>query len=214
MTADGSASLQIPEWQEQYHSLHGALQESRHVFIEKGLASFSNREIDLLEIGFGTGLNALLTYLKAPQLELKVNYSGLEAFPVVQAEWEALNYGQLFPDTDAADIYSILQLAHWEKSVRIGEHFTLCKRNQDFCNFSDIDNYDLIYYDAFGARVQPELWTGFMFDKMFRSLKSGGCLVTYAAKGSVRRAMLAVGFRVERLQGPPGKREMLRAWKD
>jgi tRNA U34 5-methylaminomethyl-2-thiouridine-forming methyltransferase MnmC len=129
-------------------------------------------------------------------------------------EWEALDYGRLFSEPDVNQLFIDLHRASWDERVRITSKFTLMKRNQDFKDIRDSEAFNLIYYDAFGARVQPDLWTEAVFQLMFQALKPGGCLVTYAAKGSVRRAMQTVGFRVERLPGPPGKREMLRAWKD
>ncbi len=213
-TADGSLTLQLPEWQEQYHSLHGALQEAYHVFIQHGLRCFSGREIALLEVGFGTGLNALITLLEAPLQNLSVAYTTLEAYPVTRPEWEALDYGHHFPGAGAPEAFKALHEAPWETEVTMTGAFRLCKRRTDFRELQDIGAYDLVYFDAFGARVQPELWTEAVFSSMYRALKPGGCLVTYAAKGSVRRAMQAAGFRVERLPGPPGKREMLRAWRE
>ena len=213
-TADGSLTLQLPAWQEQYHSLHGALQEAYHVFIQHGLRCFSGREIALLEVGFGTGLNALITLLEAPRQNLSVGYTSLEAYPVTRPEWEALDYGQHFPGAGATEAFKALHEAPWETEVPVTGAFRLFKRRSDFRELQDIGAYDLVYFDAFGARVQPELWTEALFSSMYRALKPGGCLVTYAAKGSVRRAMQAAGFRVERLPGPPGKREMLRAWRE
>lgn len=213
-TADGSLTLQLPAWQEQYHSLHGAVQEAYHVFIHKGLYSLPNQEIALLELGFGTGLNALITFLEARQRKLSIRYTGLEAFPVTQSEWEALDYGSLFSEPDATAIFQALHEAPWEAETALSETFRLHKRRMDFRELSDSEAFDLVYFDAFGARVQPELWTEAIFSSVFRAVRPGGCLVTYAAKGSVRRAMQAVGFRVERLPGPPGKREMLRAWRE
>jgi tRNA U34 5-methylaminomethyl-2-thiouridine-forming methyltransferase MnmC len=213
-TADGSATLHIPQWQEQYHSIHGALQESRHVYIEKGFRSFTAANLAILEIGFGTGLNALLTCVEGAKSEVEIAYTGVERYPVTPEEWEALDYGALFSEPDIGQLFSDLHRAPWEKAVEIGPRFTLIKRNQDFKEIRDSNAFNLIYYDAFGARVQPDLWTEDLFEQMYQALKPGGCLVTYAAKGSVRRAMQSVGFRVERLPGPPRKREMLRAWKD
>jgi len=213
-TADGSLTLQLPHWQEQYHSLHGAVQEAYHVFIQHGLRCFANREIALLEVGFGTGLNALITLLEAPRQQLSVGYTSLEAYPVTRSEWEALDYGRLFPEPGAPEAFTALHEATWEREVAITGAFRLHKRQLDFRELDDAGAYDLVYFDAFGARVQPELWTEAVFGSMFRALRPGGCLVTYAAKGSVRRAMQAVGFRAERLPGPPGKREMLRAWRE
>lgn len=212
-TADGSLTLQLPAWQEQYHSLHGAVQESFHVFIQHGLHSIARQEISLLELGFGTGLNALITYLEASKRGLTISYTGLEAYPVTTAEWEALDYGSLFTEPDAGAIFRALHEAPWETGFPIAQDFRLHKRLMDFKDLSDSEAFDLVYFDAFGARVQPELWTEAIFASVFRALRPGGCLVTYAAKGSVRRAMQAVGFRVERLPGPPGKREMMRAWR-
>jgi tRNA U34 5-methylaminomethyl-2-thiouridine-forming methyltransferase MnmC len=213
-TADGSATLQLPDWQEQYHSLHGALQESRYVYLQQGLQAFENRSISLLEIGFGTGLNALLTYFEAIKIGLKIQYTGLERYPLIQKEWEALNYGSLLSELEAQKVFHALHQARWDELVVLAPHFSLRKCNLDFRKFHEVRRYDLIYYDAFGARVQPELWTESLFQNMFAALNPGGCLVTYAAKGSVRRAMQLAGFRVQRLKGPPGKREMLRAWRD
>lgn len=213
-TADGSPTLQLPAWQEQYHSLHGAVQEAYHVFIHQGLYSLEKREIALLELGFGTGLNALITCLEARQRNLAIRYTGLEAFPVTQTEWEALDYGSRFQQPEAPEVFRALHRAPWEVEYPISENFNLCKRQLDFRELNQTNAFDLVYFDAFGARVQPELWTEAVFARVYAATRPGGCLVTYAAKGSVRRAMQAVGFRVERLPGPPGKREMLRAWRE
>ncbi len=213
-TADGSRTLQLPAWKEPYHSLHGALQEAYHVFIRSGLDQFQSRELSLLEMGFGTGLNALITLLEAPGRDLTIRYTALEAFPVVESEWEALGYGQLFGEREKASrFFRQLHQAPWEESRLLTPDFELRKRRMDFLDFESEPIFDLIYFDAFGARVQPELWTEAVFRSMYTALHPGGLLVTYAAKGSVRRAMQAVGFQVERLPGPPGKREMLRARK-
>lgn len=213
-TADGSKTIQLPQWGEQYHSMHGALQEALHVFIGKGLYQFENRPLELLEVGLGTGLNALLTLLEAPGRNLSIRYTGLEAYPVAAEEWQQLNYPDLLEAREAARRYfKALHTAPWGVDVPVTPSFTLHKRRVDIRTFEAEPAYDLIYFDAFGARVQPELWTALIFGRMFRSLQPGGSLVTYSAKGSVRRAMQQVGFEVERLPGPPGKREMLRASK-
>lgn len=212
-TADGSLTLHIPEWKEQYHSLHGAIQEAFHVFIHSGLACFDQRPLNILEMGFGTGLNALITSLEVEARQLDVSYTALEAFPVVKEEWEALDYGALFDAPEAKANFRKLHQAAWGTFQSVNQRFRLRKLQQDFIEFSPSQTYDLIYFDAFGARVQPELWTDSMFQNMYNALLPGGILVTYSAKGSVRRAMLAVGFKVERLPGPPGKREMLRAFR-
>mgnify|MGYP001374310588 FL=1 len=213
-TADGSQTIQLPEWGEQYHSMHGALQESRHVFIRQGLYQFFNRPVDLLEIGFGTGLNALITMVEAPGRKLRIRYTGLEAYPVVEGEWKQLEYAKLFsPEDNVQRYFEALHRAPWDREYPVTSAFTLHKRNIDIRLFESEPAFDLVYFDAFGARVQPELWTAEIFRRMYEAVRPGGCLVTYSAKGSVRRAMQEVGFIVERLPGPPGKREMLRASK-
>jgi len=214
-TGDGSQTIQLPEWGEQYHSMHGALQESRHVFIRQGLYQFTNRHIDLLEIGFGTGLNALITLVEAPGRKLRIRYTGLEAYPVVEEEWKQLEYAKLFnpEDTTVQRYFEALHRAPWDREHPVTPSFTLHKRKIDIRLFASEPAFDLVYFDAFGARVQPELWTAEIFRRMYQAVRRGGCLVTYSAKGSVRRAMQEVGFIVERLPGPPGKREMLRAFK-
>lgn len=205
-------TIQLPRWGEQYHSMHGALQEACHVFIRQGLFQFSNRHLDLLEVGFGTGLNALITMAEAPGRDLKIRYTGLEAFPVVEAEWRQLEYDRLLGDEAVwKERFEQLHRAPWGKDFRLTSSFTLHKRNIDIRTFVSEPAFDLVYFDAFGARVQPELWTEEIFERMYGALRPGGYLVTYSAKGSVRRALQKAGFDVERLPGPPGKREMLRA---
>lgn len=212
-TSDGSKTIQIEEWDEQYHSKHGAVQEAYHVFIEHGLSLFPNRKIAILEIGFGTGLNAFITFLEAKKRDISVHYIGVDAYPVSEVELQQLNYvSELKAEAHAAEFLS-MHNDRWEQDIEISKNFILQKQQKDFSRINDINWYDLIYFDAFGARVQPELWTEAIFSKMYSALKKDGILTTYAAKGSVRRAMQAVGFSVERLPGPPGKREMLRARK-
>ncbi|UMB60038.1 tRNA (5-methylaminomethyl-2-thiouridine)(34)-methyltransferase MnmD [Lutibacter sp. A80] len=212
-TSDGSSTIHLPEWNEQYHSKHGAIQEAKHVFIKNGLSLFSNKKISILEIGFGTGLNSFITFLEAQKFNLEVNYIGIEAYPVAAEEIDKLNYVSELSATDFKDIFNLMHKQEWEIKNNLTPSFTLTKRKQFFNEIKDINSFDLIYFDAFGARVQPELWTESIFKTMFNALKNDGVLVTYSAKGSVRRAMQSVGFIVERLPGPPGKREMLRALK-
>lgn len=219
ITEDGSHTLIIPELDEQYHSTHGAVQEAYHVFIGAALEYFTThhpqqKEISILEIGFGTGLNAFITMIEAHKSALHINYTSLEAYPLQAQEYEQLNYADTVPQghhfTD-----KFLQLHHsqWEESVTIDQKFILTKRLMKFQDFSTKNLYDIIYFDAFSPRVQPDLWTKEIFGAMWDVLKTGGVLSTYCAKGSVRRAMQSVGFTVERLAGPPHKREMLRAVK-
>ncbi len=212
-TGDGSKTIFLPDLQEHYHSIHGAVNESKHVFIKHGLELFRETSLDVLEIGFGTGLNALLTCLICPERQLKVNYTGIEKFPIAPQEVQDMNYCQSIDNTNCQSIYKALHECPWHTPYAVSGDFTLTKKQMLFQNIEDINAFDLIYYDAFGARVQPELWTADMFQRMYNALKPKGVLVTYSAKGSVRRAMLQVGFSVEKLPGPPGKREMLRAIK-
>lgn len=212
-TADGSATIHLPDWNEHYHSKHGAIQEAYHVFIEHGLALFNNEPVALLEIGFGTGLNAFITYLESQKRNLSVRYVGVEAYPVLMDEIKKLNYTTLLKAENEAVMYEQMHKLPWNEPYNMYTHFSLEKRQQFFDTIDDKEAFNLIYFDAFGARVQPELWTEDMFKIMYDALKTAGVLVTYSAKGSVRRAMQSVGFSVERLPGPPGKREMLRATK-
>lgn len=219
-TGDGSKTIHIPEWNEQYHSKHGAIQEARHVFLQTGLQHYvdvrgqnNDTPISILEIGFGTGLNALLTFYKAIELKKAIKYVGVEAFPVVSEEAMEMEYASQLKDEGAKTIYESLHTASWEKSTLISKEFMLTKRAQRFEDITDVNSFDLIYFDAFGPRVQPELWTEAIFLKMYNALKSKGILTTYCAQGAARRAMQSAGFEVERLPGPPGKREMLRASK-
>lgn len=219
-TGDGSKTIHIPEWNEQYHSKHGAVQEARHVFLEKGLQhlvalskSKETKPITILEMGFGTGLNALLTFFKARELKLPIDYVGVEAFPIASDEVEAMDYASQLKEKDALNIYKSLHRVFWDKPHALTADFTLTKLKQKFEELTAINHFDLVYFDAFGPRVQPELWTEVLFEKMYAALKPNGVLTTYCAQGAARRAMQAVGFTVERLPGPPGKREMLRATK-
>lgn len=232
ITADGSSTIHLPEWGEQYHSKHGAIQEAYHVFINHGLRHFcteaslfddvtlsavetleTNKHIAILEIGFGTGLNAFITLLEAEKLNTKINYFGVEGYPIAMCEVLQLNYPTQLDANTHAPLFKEMHEALWDRPHAITTHFSLTKQNRFFFEINEKDAYNIIYFDAFGASLQPELWTETIFKKMYDALKENGVLVTYAAKGSVRRAMQAVGFTVERLPGPPGKREMLRASK-
>jgi tRNA U34 5-methylaminomethyl-2-thiouridine-forming methyltransferase MnmC len=216
-TEDGSTTIHLVEWDEQYHSTHGAIQEARHVYIKTGLQHLQNTynpdQIHILEIGFGTGLNAFMTSLEAKNNNFICNYHGVEAYPISPEEIAQLNYVSELNSESEAVIFDKMHVCEWEKETILSENFKLTKRQQLFDQITDQAKFNLIYFDAFGARVQPELWTVSIFQKMYNALQNKGVLVTYAAKGSVRRAMQEVGFTVERLPGPPGKREMLRATK-
>ncbi|MCL7754029.1 tRNA (5-methylaminomethyl-2-thiouridine)(34)-methyltransferase MnmD [Polaribacter sp. Z022] len=210
ITLDGSTTINLPDLNEQYHSKNGSIKESYHVFIESGLKKVSTNNVSILEIGFGTGLNCFITYLEAKKT---INYVGVEAYPVTEEEVGKMNFISVLNAEKEKATFNEIHNVSWEKKHQISEGFTLTKRKQFFEDINDRDAFNLIYFDAFGARVQPQLWTVEIFQTMFDSLKENGILVTYSAKGSVRRAMQEVGFTVERLPGPPGKREMLRATK-
>ncbi len=212
-TSDGSTTIHLPEWNENYHSKHGAIQEAKHVFIKNGFEQFNQTEIAILEIGFGTGLNAFITFLEAKKSNTKVNYVGVEAYPVVFNEISQMNYVDELQATDFESKFKEMHESEWNVNVKISDAFCLTKRQQFFNEIIDVEDFDLIYFDAFGYRVQPDLWSTAIFLKMFNALKPGGKLVTYAARGVVKRSMLEVGFTVEKLAGPPGKREMFLASK-
>ena len=212
-TSDGSTTIHLPEWNENYHSKHGAIQEAKHVFIENGLSLFKDKSIAILEIGFGTGLNAFITFLESKKRYIDVDYVGVEAYPISEAEILSMNYVKELHVNDQNEVFKEMHSIVWEEKAKISETFTLTKRQQFFNEIDDIARFDLIYFDAFGYRVQPELWSTEIFQKMFNALKNKGVLVTYAARGVVKRSMIEVGFTVEKLPGPPGKREMFRATK-
>ncbi|SHH34115.1 tRNA (5-methylaminomethyl-2-thiouridine)(34)-methyltransferase MnmD [Winogradskyella jejuensis] len=232
-TGDGSKTIQIEDWNEQYHSVHGAINEANHVFIKHGLLHFfnqfghaeldsashhnslfdnNNQEISILEIGFGTGLNAFLTLIEAEKLKKTISYVGVEAYPVKQEEIEVLNYVDLI-STQHQTKFELLHTSPWDEVITVSKYFQLKKEEKFFKDISAISKFDIVYFDAFGARVQPDLWTEDIFRLMYHAMKPSSVLVTYSAKGSVRRAMQSVGFEVERLEGPPNKRHMLRAIK-
>ncbi|MGS2740519.1 tRNA (5-methylaminomethyl-2-thiouridine)(34)-methyltransferase MnmD [Sinomicrobium sp. M5D2P17] len=213
-TADGSTTIHLEDWDEHYHSVHGAIQEARHVFIKNGLDRVAKEKVSVLEIGFGTGLNAFITLLEAEERKLHLEYTGVEAYPVSSEELQQLNYVAELGAQQWTSLFEKMHDVSWEVPHNISEGFVLTKRKQSFSDIADQEKFDLVYFDAFGPRVQPELWTEAIFATMYAAMKEKGVLVTYSAKGSVRRAMQTVGFTVERLPGPPGKREMLRGLKD
>ncbi|RKS03173.1 tRNA (5-methylaminomethyl-2-thiouridine)(34)-methyltransferase MnmD [Flavobacterium sp. 102] len=212
-TQDGSTTIHLPEWNESYHSKHGAIQEAYHVFIKNGFSLFEGKSISILEIGFGTGLNAFITYLEAKKnTNQTINYVGVEAYPVVLEEALQMNYAKEI-DKNEQQVFELMHQSDWEETNSISADFTLTKRKQFFQDIKDSNTFDLIYFDAFGFRVQPELWSEAIFKSMYEALKPNGVLVTYACRTSIKKAMLSAGFSVEKLPGAPGKREMLRATK-
>ena len=212
-THDGSTTIHIEEWDECYHSKFGAIQEAQHVFIKNGLSLFKDQSISILEIGFGTGLNALITFLESKKLGLQVDYVGIEAYPISQTEIKEMNYvSELKAESDEA-VFETMHSCPWEEKINLKIDFNLTKKKQFFHEIEYLEQFDLIYFDAFGYRVQPELWTFEIFKLMFKALKKNGVLVTYAARSIIKKNMQEAGFTVEKLQGPPGKREMFRATK-
>ena len=214
ITDDGSTTIRIPDWDENYHSTHGAIQEAKHVFIKNGLNLFQKQDsISILEIGFGTGLKAFMTFLETLTKD-KVNYLGIEAYPISEEEIAQMNYVSELQATQYQEIFDKMHTSDWESKQIITDNFILTKRKQFFQDIDDKEQYDLIYFDAFGFPLQPELWSEAIFKKMYDALLPKGTLVTYACRSSIKNAMLSVGFSIEKLPGAPGKREMLRATKN
>ena len=215
ITSDGSHTISVPEWNVTYHSRHGAIQESLHVFIEAGLhycldLPDSPDPIRIFEMGLGTGLNALLTGMEAGARNRKMDYTAVEMHPLDREEAARLNYNDTLRHQA---LYDALHSAPWNHVVRLSEFFTIHKINTSLQDFSPQEAFHLIYYDAFAPAFQPELWTQQVFGKLWAMLETNGVLVTYCSKGDVRRALMAAGFQVTKLPGPRGKREMLRAEK-
>lgn len=213
-TSDGSHTISMPESGVTYHSTHGAVQESMHVFLrtglEKALEVFEEGDIHIFEMGFGTGLNAYLTAIAARQYQRKIHYTAVELYPLSSDEAMKLNYAAT---AEEQQLFQHIHAAAWDTDVIISDHFTLKKIRQNLLSASLPGQFHLVYYDAFAPGHQPELWTEAVFRQLYTALVPGGILATYCSKSDVRRAMQAVGFTVEKLAGPPGKREILRAVK-
>ena len=239
-TKDNSHTIFLPHLNEHYHSIHGAIQESDHVFIKNGLEYYVNtfiktnskhpsplvdpsrlqREgqgevlkklnISILEIGFGTGLNALLTLLKASEFsQVQINYSTIEAHPLPMEIIEQLNYTSIL----GLSSFNLLHLTEWNKPIEITNNFTIHKIHNTLQQINLTEKYHIIFFDAFAPEKQPEMWTKEIFEKLFLHLHPQSILVTYCAKGIIKRTLKEIGFSIEALQGPPGKREMIRAIK-
>ena len=209
-TADGSSTIYLPELDEHYHSVKGALTESQYVFVDCGLNCCRKKEVRILEVGFGTGLNAALTAMVAAGR--RIVYYTVELYPLSSQEIEAMGYRPLFPP----GLFCSIHEAGWGKLVEITPEFSIKKINCDITEASAElpEDVDVVYFDAFAPEKQPEMWTDKMFRKVCGAMSAGGILTTYCAKGEVRRRLQSVGFVVERLPGPPGgKREILRAVK-
>lgn len=218
LTGDGSHSISVPGLNVAYHSIHGAIQESLHVYIKAGLIDSEIFEYigvhQVLEIGFGTGLNGLLTLIEADKHKNRIFYTALEPFPLDETVISQMNYCEQLDQPGYKRYFEKMHQCGWEKKCEITEYFRLTKRNCKLADYTTEDLYSVIYFDAFAPNAQPELWTKEIFEKMYSLLLPGGILVTYCSKGEVRRNMMAAGFTVEKLPGPARKREMLRARKN
>lgn len=212
LTADGLPTLYLPDLDVTFHSMNGSVQEARHVFIENGLRFIASesKQVSILEVGFGTGLNALLTAQYAKENAIHVNYLGLEAYPVEEAIWKEISY---LDDRAAQVFYFQMMALPFGEIKACHAHFSLTKVAAHIQDYATTEKFDLIYYDAFGPKAQPEMWELAIFDKLYSLLNPGGALVTYCAQGQFKRNLKSLGMRVEGLPGPPGKREMTRGVK-
>ncbi len=218
LTNDGSHSISIPEMNVTYHSVHGAIQESMHVFIEAGLKNSGLLDLigvhTILEVGFGTGLNALLSLLEADKYKNRLYYTAIELFPLDEKAIHQLNYCSQLDQPQYQQRFEKMHQCGWEEMYEITEFFRLTKLKTNLVDFNwKEEQFNIVYFDSFAPASQPELWTKEIFEKLYHAMTPGGILVTYCSKGDVRRAMQSAGFTVEKIPGPPGKREMLRAGK-
>jgi len=214
LTEDGSHTLFVPELNEHYHSVHGAIQESKYVYINEGFYKSIKNPLNILEIGFGTGLNALLTYIEASSNKVEVDYHAIEPYTLDPEMVAQLNYCQLIDFPEIESVFSKLHLSCWGEPDKISQYFTFHKIKAKLQGVDLPSNYfNIVYFDAFAPAVQPELWTREIFIKLFQAISADGLIVTYSAKGEIRRLLNEAGFKVERIPGPPGKREMLRGIK-
>lgn len=215
ITKDGSSSIFLADLDEHYHSVHGALQESKHVFIRAGLYEKLHQQdtLSILEIGLGSGLNALLTCVEALSAKQKIVYIAIEKFPLTENIYQQLNYCDLIQQDTCAFYFEKIHTSLWNTQIQLHDYFYILKLQQDIQDINILNQYDIIYFDAFAPSAQPELWTSSIFTSMFNALKADGILVTYCAKGIVKRTLKEVGFKIESLPGPAGKREMTRARK-
>jgi len=215
-TNDNSHTLFDPELNENFHSIHGAIQESRHVFIEAGFLHVAQRlnSIRLLEVGFGTGLNAMLTQIEAETLGKMLLYTSIEAYPLERETWEQLNYPRILCSIDYTSVFEKLHITEWGKAEEISTNFRLHKIHSKLEDYSPPeDTFDLVYFDAFSPAVQPELWSLDIFRKLYTAMRPGAILTTYSVKGDFIRSLKTLGFEVEKIPGPPGKRHITRALK-
>ena len=212
LTEDGSHTMYSAQFGEAYHSSRGALTESSHIFISSGLSAVTGKEINVFEVGFGTGLNAFLSWIHAEVNQLQINYTSIELYPVALDLLSDINYSALFPGHETK--FAALHKTPWDQPEKLSSHFTLHKLHQSvFDTALPSFSQNIIFFDAFSPEKQPELWSADVFRKMYDLLTIGGILVTYCSKGYVRRNMKEAGFTVEKLPGPLGKHEIVRAFK-
>lgn len=213
-TADGSKTLFVPELNEQYHSVNGARTESEYVFLEQGYLYHQSKAPVIFEVGFGTGLNALLTAELAHKLKRKTRFITIEKYPINEQEIMELNYGQLISE-QAELLFTKIHNAKWGEEIKISEYFFLLKIEGDLTNynFEKVHNFDIVYYDAFGPDKQTNMWEPEIFRKIYDASTANSVFVTYTAKGQIRRQLQDCGYSMDRLPGPPGKRHMLRGIK-
>jgi len=215
ITQDGSHTISIPELHITYHSIYGAVQESMHVFIQAGLMPLLNTKpvLHVFEMGFGTGLNALLSLQHAVKHQQKIVYQTVEPNPLMEEEYTVLNYTSILQQPGLHKYFLQIHDADWEQTVNIHPLFSLHKSKISIEDFNTDTKFDVVYYDAFDPAISPDLWLQIIFEKLFAMMNRQGLLVTYSSKGAVRRALLAAGFSVAKLPGPPGKREITKAIK-
>lgn len=211
-TNDGSQTIYSEQFKQTYHSTSGAIEESLHVFINNGFNFLQKQEITIFELGFGTGLNAFLTFIEAEKRGIKVNYITVEKYPVEQDYFSKLNYHKFF-DKKYSKFFEQIHTVEWENNVVLNYFFNLTKVKADFLDFKFENNIDLVYFDAFSYDSQPEMWSVGVFTKIFKAMNNNSILVTYSAKGIIKQNMRAAGFKIKRLKGAGNKWHMIRATK-
>lgn len=210
ISSDGSHTIYLPDLEETYHSSHGAIAESQHIYINHGLHTMQQLDVKILEVGFGTGLNALLTYQYAKRNSLKVHYDALEPFPLTHAIFSQLNYGEKLGDME---IFQGMHRAANAETYNPTSSFSFSKYLNTIQDFQPTTTYDLIYFDAFAPSKQAEMWHLEIFEKLFLCLNVGGILMSYCASGQFKRDLKKSGFEIEILEGPPPKKQITRARK-
>lgn len=218
VTADGSHSVAVPELGVTYHSTHGAIQESQHIFIEAGLQYVNKKrnnsaDLSIFEMGLGTGLNALVTLCAANQQQQKIYYESIEPWPLEASTYNLLNYCEQLKRPGLETVFSQIHACPWNSVIKISPFFSFKKINTSLAEYTFNQGFDIIYFDAFAPDIQPELWTADVFKKLYQGMHVNAVLTTYCSKSIVRKAMAEAGLQVTKIPGPPHKREMVRAVK-